>query len=165
MVNTDQTGIHLIPIGGARRWAKKRSKHVLVHGQGDKRQIKVSVSSSIDGDLLPFQVIFTSTTSKSLPPQNEGCLEERWHLTYNGNHWSNLETYKKFVEKILQPYRLKKLLELNLDEDSKLLWLLDCWSVHMLHEFIDWVKEVHPTIVLVFILVNCTSIYQSTDVI
>ena len=36
MVNTDQIGIHLIPTGGARTRAKKRSKHVLVHGQDDK---------------------------------------------------------------------------------------------------------------------------------
>jgi hypothetical protein len=54
MVNTDQTGIHLIPRGGARTWVEKRSKHVLVHGQEDKRQITVSVSSLADGDLLPF---------------------------------------------------------------------------------------------------------------
>jgi hypothetical protein len=69
------------------------------------------------------------------------------------------------VEKILQPYRLKKLLELDLDEDSKLIWLLDCWSVHMSSEFIDWIKEVHPTILLIFIPANCTSIYQPADVI
>jgi hypothetical protein len=104
MVNTDQTGIHLIPTRGDRIWVEKGSKHVLVHGQEDKRQITVSVSSSADGDLLPFQVIFTGTTSRSLPPQNEGrlrCEEDGWHLTYSGNHWSNLETYKFFVEKIL----------------------------------------------------------------
>jgi hypothetical protein len=152
MVNTDQTKIHLIPTGGARTWVEKGSKHVLVHGQDDKRQITVSISSSANGDLLPFQVIFTGTTSRSLPPQNEErlrCEEDGWHLTYNGNHWSNLKTCKLFVEKILQPYRLKRLLELNLDEDSKLIWLLDCWSVHMSREFIDWIKEVHPTILLI----------------
>jgi hypothetical protein len=69
------------------------------------------------------------------------------------------------VEKILQPYRLKKLLELNLDEDSKLIWLLDCWNIHMSREFIDWIKEVHPTILLIFIPTNCTSVYQPADVI
>jgi hypothetical protein len=68
------TGIHLIFTGGARTWAEKGSKHVFVHGQEDKRQITVSSSSSTDGDLLPFQVIFTGTTSRSLPPQNEGTI-------------------------------------------------------------------------------------------
>jgi hypothetical protein len=110
MVNTDQTGIHLIPIGGTRTWAEKGSKHVLVHGQDDKRQITVSVSSSAVGNLLPFQAIFTSTTHRCLPPQNEGselCEEAGWHLTYSGNHWSNLDTCKDFVKKILEPYRVK----------------------------------------------------------
>jgi hypothetical protein len=127
----DQTRIHLTPTGDTRTWAEKGSKHVLVHGQEDKRQIMVCVSSSANGDLLPFQVFFTCTTSRCLPPQNVGrlqCEEEGWHLTYSANHWSNLETCKIFVDKILQPYRLKKLFELNLDEDSKLIWLLDCWS-------------------------------------
>ena len=168
MVNTDQTGVHLIPRGGARTWVEKGSKHVLVHGQKDKRQIIVSVSFSANGDLLPFQIIFMGTTSRSLSLQNEGrlrCEEDGWHLIYSGNHWSNLETYKLFVEKILQRYKLKKLLELNSDEDSKLIWLLDCWSVHMSREFIDWIKEVYPTILLVFIPTNCTSIYQPIDVI
>jgi hypothetical protein len=40
----DQTGIHLIPTGGARTWAEKGSKHVLIHGQEDKRQITMYVS-------------------------------------------------------------------------------------------------------------------------
>jgi hypothetical protein len=32
-------------------------------------------------------------------------------------------------------------------------------------EFIDWIKEVHPTILLIFIPTNCTSAYQPADVI
>jgi hypothetical protein len=35
----------------------------------------------------------------------------------------------------------------------------------MSREFIDWIKEVHPTILLIFIPANCTSIYQPADVI
>ena len=127
-------------IGVARTWAEKGSKHVLIHSQEDKRQITVYVSSSANRDLLPFQVVFTSTISRYLSPQNEGrlqCEEEGWHLIYIANHWNNLETCKLFVDKILQSYRLKKLLDFNLDEDSKLIWLLDCWSMHMSHEFID----------------------------
>jgi hypothetical protein len=168
MVNSDQTGIHLIPTGGARTWAEKGSKHVLVHGQDDKRQITVSVSSSAAGDLLPFQAIFTGTTYRCLPPQNEGrelCEEAGWHLTYSSNHWSNLDTCKDFVKKILEPYRVKQVQQMGLDDDSKLLWLLNCWSVHISHEFTNWLKEVHPIILLIFVPANCTSVYQPADVI
>ena len=58
VVSTNQTGIHLVPIGGARIWETKGSKHVNVHGIEDKRQITVTIFSSAIGHVLPFQVIF-----------------------------------------------------------------------------------------------------------
>ena len=74
-VNIDQTGIHLIPTSGARSWAKRGSKHVLVHEMEDKRQVTVLVFSSANGNILPFQVVFTGTTDKSLPPRNTSRLQ------------------------------------------------------------------------------------------
>ena len=73
-VNTDQTGIHLVFTSGARTWAKSGSKHVIVHGMEDKRQVTNSVSSSANDDLLSFQVVFTGTTDKNMPPRNIGRL-------------------------------------------------------------------------------------------
>ena len=168
VVNTDQTGIHLVPTGGTRTWAHKGSKHVLVHGVEDKRQITVSVSSSAAGNLLPFQLVFTGLTQRSLPPRNTGriaCEEGGWHLTCTNNHWSNLTTCQEFVEKILQPYRLQQVEVLKMNKESKLVWLIDCWSVHKSKEFILWVKENHPQILLIFVPANCTSIFQPADVI
>jgi hypothetical protein len=93
------------------------------------------------------------------------CKEAGWHLTYSSNHWSNLNTCKDFVKKILEPYRVKQVQQMGLDDDSKLLWLLDCWSVYISHEFTNWLKEVHPTILLIFVPANCTNVYQPADVI
>ena len=73
-VNTEQTGIHLDPTSGARTWTKRGSKHVLVHEMKDERQVIVSVSFSANDNLLLFQVVFTGTTNKSLPPRNIGRL-------------------------------------------------------------------------------------------
>ena len=168
VINTDQTRIHLVPAGGARTWAEKGSKHVQILGMEDKRQITVSVSSSAAGNLLPFQLVFTGTTDRSLPPRNEGrqmCEDVGWHLTYSNNHWSNLTTCKQFVEQILQPYRRKQVQEMGLDEETKLIWLLDCWSVHISKDFISWLKISHPQILLIFIPANCTSVFQPADVI
>jgi hypothetical protein len=75
VVNSDQTGIHLVPTGGSRTWETKGAKHVKVHGAEDKRQITVTVSSAADGRCLSFQVIFQGTTTKSLP-KLEGGREE-----------------------------------------------------------------------------------------
>ena len=54
---------------------------------------------------------------------------------------------------------------LNIAEDSKLIWLIDCWSVHKSKEFISWVKVNHPEILFIFIPANCTSVFQPADVI
>ena len=110
VVNTYQTKIHLVSEGGTKTWEEKGSKHVVVIGIEDKRQVTIVVTSSLSGNILHFQVIFTGTTSRSLPPMNLGrktCEEIGWHIIYTSNHWSNLDSYKAFVEKIFQPYRLK----------------------------------------------------------
>jgi hypothetical protein len=107
MVNTDQTRIHIVPSRGARTWSEKRSKHVLVHGMDDKHQITCCVSSTAIGTLLPFQLIFTWTIDRCLPPKNDGHQEIKevgWHLTSSSNHWSTLQTCKEFVDFILEPY-------------------------------------------------------------
>jgi hypothetical protein len=81
-------------------------------------------SSTAAGELLPFQFIFTGSIDRCLPPRNEGCQrveDEGWHLTYSSNHWSNFDTCKAFVEKILQPYRKKQVEEMGLEKDSKLI--------------------------------------------
>ena len=69
------------------------------------------------------------------------------------------------MEKILQPYREKQVEEMDLEKDSKLIWLIDCWSVHMSKVFILWLKDFHPEILLIFVPANCTSVFQPADVI
>ena len=68
VVNSDQTGIHLVPTGGARTWDTKGIKQVSVYGLEDKRQVTVVVSSAATGEVLPFQVVFQGLTSRALPP-------------------------------------------------------------------------------------------------
>jgi hypothetical protein len=167
VVNTDQTSIHLIPTGGAHTWDEKGTKHVKVHGMEDKRQITVAVSSSAVGSLLSFQVIFTGTTSRTLLPSNMGrreCEAARWHLTFSSNHWSTLSTCQQFVVNILQPYREQQIEKLGLSQDSKLIWLIDCWSVHTSKEFSAWMKA-HSEILMLFVPANCIAVFQPVDVI
>ena len=59
VVNTDQTRIHLVPTSGTETWKKKGSKHVAVIEIEDKRQVTVTVSSSLSSNILHFQVFFT----------------------------------------------------------------------------------------------------------
>ena len=55
VVNTDKTGIHLVPTGGTRTWEVRGSKHVAVTGIEDKRQVTVAVSSSLSGTSYLFK--------------------------------------------------------------------------------------------------------------
>jgi hypothetical protein len=93
------------------------------------------------------------------------CEDAGWHLTFSSNHWSTLETYKDFVDKILSPYMISQIKELELEEDQDMVWLIDCWSEQINKDFRAWMNKTHPKIHLLFIPSNCTSIFQPTDVI
>ena len=97
VINSDQTGIHLVPSAGGRTWDVKGVKDVKILGLEDKRQITCVVSSNASGELLPPQLIFIGTTNRCLPKYIVAkikCLEEGWHLTFSTDHWSTLETSK-----------------------------------------------------------------------
>lgn len=70
----------------------------------------------------------------------------------------------RFVEKILLPYCQKVIRELNLPANQKMVWLLDCWKVHIGKEFTSWIKKEHPEIIVLYIPANCTSKLQPADV-
>ena len=168
VVNSNQTVIHLVPTGGSRTWETKGAKHVKVHGVEDKRQITVTVSSAANGQCLPFQVIFQGTTTKSLPKLEGGreeCEISGWNISYSYNHWSTLETCKEFVERILKPYLVTQIELKALPADQEMIWLIDCWSVHISKEFWEWMKIHHPEIHVLYIPANCTSVFQPADVV
>jgi len=107
VVNNDQIGIHLVPTIGKCTWENNGSKHVHVLGIEDKRQVIVIISSFVTWVLLPLQIIFTSTTPWTLPPNNNQrkmCVTNGWELNYSDNHWSNLEMTIQYVENVMVFY-------------------------------------------------------------
>jgi hypothetical protein len=163
VVNVDQTGVHLCP-SDRHTYAEEGSKSVAVVGAEDKRQITVCVASSMDGDLLPLQLIFEGKTDRCHPAHTASITEEHFHITHSENHWSNVETMKKWVEKVLLPFAERKLAAANLPHNSHIILLLDCWKVHTSGDFPAWLKANHPQIHLVYVPANCTSQLQVADV-
>lgn len=51
-------------------WETKDSKHVVIFGVGDKRQIIVAMSSHVTRESLHFQVNFTTLTTMRIIPLN-----------------------------------------------------------------------------------------------
>ena len=88
IINWDQTGIKYVPVAN---WTfeEKGAKRVEITGMDDKRQITVLLLCSMDGKLLPTQVIYAGKTPACLP----NCdYPPEWYLTYSENHWSNEQT-------------------------------------------------------------------------
>ncbi len=89
-------------------------------GKDKKRQITGMVSSASSGNMLPLQLIFQGKTIAVVPNHVEAreAVRKGWDLTNLENHWSNQTTMKRFVEKVLDPWRVKKCKELGLDSSK-----------------------------------------------
>ena len=85
VINMDQTGMMLAPVG-SRTFELKGSKHVKVAAADDKRQITVCIASSLDGDLLPMQLIFQGKTGACHPPVTAAAQAAKVHITHSINH-------------------------------------------------------------------------------
>ena len=158
----------IAPALAQRTWNAKGSEPVQLIGADDKRAITATMSSAASGDLLTTQLIFQGKTSRVVP---KGEAAERLkfaghHLTSTINHWSSLDTCKEFVLQVLKPWWKKIIAEKRLQETVKLIWLIDCWSVHVSKAFREWCKEMHSSwMCTVYVAANCTSQLQPADVI
>jgi hypothetical protein len=163
VINMDQTGVHLAPVDN-RTYESQGVKEVRVIGAEDKRQITACVASSLDGDLLPLQLIFQGKTNACHPPVTASAREARVHLTHSENHWSNQETMQQYVSEVLLPYAERCMLAHTLPGDSHIVLVLDVWAVHKSEEFRLFLRTKYPRIHLVFVPPNCTSQLQVADV-
>lgn len=97
VVNFDQTGACLVP-AASQTYEKKNSKRVAVAHIEDKRQITAVVSSSLAGDLLPMQLVFTGKTERSHPTADAlkkvdaNVKQSQFKFAHSENHWSSQET-------------------------------------------------------------------------
>jgi hypothetical protein len=164
VINMDQTGVHLAPVD-SRTYETKGCKEVKVIGAEDKRQITACIGSSLNGDMLPLQLIFQGKTAACHPPATEASVEAHVHLTHSDNHWSNQTTMQEYVREVIVPYAERCAAEHTLPRDSHIVLVLDVWAVHKSEEFRRFLRTHHPNIHLVFVPPNCTSQLQVADVV
>ena len=169
IINWDQTALLLMQ-GHGYTYHDVKDKHVPMIGQEEKRQITAVVTSTLDGDLLPMQLIFkgqdkNKQQQKAVPtlPEWVARRTREWHLTQTYNHWSSLESMKDLIRNIIKPWVEGKGREHNIHIPHCVL-LLDCWSVHKGHEFREWMRRCYPTYHLVFVPAGCTGKAQPADV-
>ncbi|CAM6129979.1 unnamed protein product [Calypogeia fissa] len=168
VVNGDQTGMRVMPVGAERTYTLQGARDVTVAGKNDKRQVTLLMACSAEGDLLPVQMIFKGKKPVVLPrgQASKQLRDAGWHLTMTYNHWSQLESMQEWIELLYLPYVAQKCEERGLDvRVQKSVLLLDCYSVHKSLAFRDWLKKTYPLICLLFIPGGCTSKLQPCDVV
>ena len=171
IINWDQTAV-LLQQASHYTMADKKEKSVAGTGKEEKRQITAVVASTLNGDLLPLQLIFTGQDKnkkqeKAVPEINPVMQRriEGWHLTQTYNHWSSLQSMKDYIKKIISPFVRMKGKELKLKAQPHAVLILDCWSVHTSVDFRAWMKETYPHFHLVYVPAGCTGLAQPADVI
>lgn len=143
IVNSDQTQVTLVQ-GCHMTYAPIGSRQVVTAGSEEKRAITVMVSSSNNGTLLPFQVIYKGSTQTSLPSKKAKSYKEVTEAAFlfessmTQTYWSTQETMHSFVNQILVPYYSKTQVQLGLPPEQRSMWQIDCWSMHCSKEFMTW---------------------------
>jgi DDE superfamily endonuclease len=168
-VNTDQTQT-VYQQGTKTTWNPKGAKQVGVVGEDEKRAFTLVPSISASGRLLAMQAIYLGKSEASCPRKGAPHYDEAMNLGFKikfsntNNYWSTLQTMKDLVNEIIEPYfeETKKVLGLPLNQCT--IWKIDCWSVHKSKEFMTWMEETHPTIILIFVPGRCTGVWQPLDV-
>ena len=87
--------------------AAKGEKHILRAGATDKRAITVTLYESLDGCMLPFQLIYTGKMERSLP---NFTFPDGFCLAFNKKHWSS-ERSCYVIEAVMVPKNMTHLLQ------------------------------------------------------
>ena len=100
VLNSDQTPSKYVQVGRF-TMAPQGSKKVGKVGSDDKRTITLTFTVTLDGKILPFQIIYKGKTQQSIPKVK---FPEGFSLSANIKHHSNTEEVLKHLKEIVIPY-------------------------------------------------------------
>ncbi|CAA7267612.1 unnamed protein product [Cyclocybe aegerita] len=173
VVNVDQMGMYVLP-SNSRTFHDKGAKQVDAIAKDEKHAYTLLVASMPTGKILPFQQVWGSKTSASLPKQTAPGMvkaqEYRFDFAFAASesspcsHFSTLKTMIEWIKNILVPWIKHVIEEDGLDEDQKSILYIDCYPVHAEEGFKTYVLDSHPNIILCFVPQNCTPVFQPADV-
>ena len=158
VLNADQTPSSYVSVGKM-TMATRNSSSVPIKGLADKRNITLTFVISLNGDLLPMQIIYQGKTKASQPRGFE--FPRGFAVTQNPKHYSNeLETLN-LIEKIIQPYVAMKRKELNLLPIQKALLIWDVFKGQKTEKVLS--KLTSKNIEVVNVPANMTHFFQPLD--
>ena len=120
ILNIDQTLSKFVPTENV-TMAETGSKHVSRKGGNDKRGITVTLPETITGKILPFQLIYTGKTARSLPSVE---FPNGFCLSYNPKNWSNEDEMIELLESVVDQslYQVREELGLQNNQKGLILW-------------------------------------------
>ena len=156
--NWDQTGLQFVPTG---QWTMNRAKEkaIPIASSDDKRQITAVLATTLTGEYLAPQFIFKGTTTRCHPKVS---VPQGWDFWHSANHWSNEETMKRYLQKVVFPYVDQKREALKLEKTQPALALFDCFKGQTTPDMIALLESQH--IISVFVPANCTDKLQPMDI-
>ena len=156
--NWDQTAIELVPTG---QWTMNRAgaKMIPIAHSDDKRQVTAVFAATMTGKYLPTQVIYKGKTERCHPMVK---APQGWDIWHSENHWSNQNTMKRYIEKIIIPFVTQTREALALDKTQPALAIFDCFRGQTTPAILSLLEK--HNIVAVQVPANCTDKLQPIDV-
>ena len=108
---------------------------------------------------MPIQLVYQGKTTRCLPQVE---FPANWNITYSENHWSNENTMKDYIHKIILPYVTKKRDDLKLSPDYPALIFFDNFKAQCTSSLLQILDDNNITVLL--IPPNCTDRLQLLDI-
>ena len=100
MLNSDQTPSKYVNVGHT-AMAPKNSTRVGLGASTDKCSITLTLAVTLDGKVLPFQIIYGGKTDQSLP---KITFPAKFSASVKEKYYSNTEEVIKHLQEIVIPY-------------------------------------------------------------
>ena len=137
-----------------KQW-QERGRNMLQEKAQVIRGVTGTLSETLNGDILPFQIICKGKTSRSLPSVK---FPKGFCLSYNKSHWSNEAETIRLLQEVIKPYAHKFEKELNLPVNAKVLLVWDAFKA----QSSEAIKETLADLDIVTVMVpkNMTHLLQ-----
>ncbi|KAH9914425.1 uncharacterized protein B0H18DRAFT_1216055 [Fomitopsis serialis] len=131
IIGMDQTGVMVLPNNNT-TYEETGVRQVNVVAKDEKRAYTLCVATSADGDILPFQQVWSGQTVKSLPDVDADGMDK---AQMRGFDFSSAASAKKTSHFSTLKTMKEKILDLNLPADQRAILIIDCYPVHTSEEF------------------------------
>ena len=133
IINVDQTASKYVTTDNI-TMAAKGEKHVSPAGATDKRAITVKLCESLDGCMLPFQLIYTRKMERFLP---DFTFPDGFCSAFSQKHWNYETKTICLIEDLLVPYIEKVIEEKGLPQSQKSLLVWDTFKAQSTPKVMD----------------------------